>query len=663
MDYVIYTFGGGDLLWHVFNGIGRVFASNSEYFTPVGHLALTIGGIWAATRAIFRGNIGIFAMEWFFPSIFIFTLLFAPKSTVWLKDEVSMSAPVKVDNIPIGIAMFASLSSQTSYFVSKMLENHLLPAYEGLSSRKTGIMFGAKAVAKIRDVQIHDPVTLTNTKEFLRQCFMKPYIIGNILGKKAAAQQTNDIIGFIEQNIPNNFGIYYREPSNLGISFKTCRQATPLIKAAIHKELNEGLLTKFAAAIGVQSDQSHMLSQRLKVMIEDTLKYLQREQQDIHEWMKQAMLLNANRESYDDWREKFSLSRIYPNLVSMHAIRGLFQQSFSYLVAGEMAAHMMPILQSVFFALVVSMIFIVFPMGLLPGGYNILKTWILLIIWVSSWPVFFAIIHCLGMISLSSKSGAFGSDYGLNMLSQGSFAEMILYSYATFQMLASSIPMLSWGVLKACAHATANLASQFSPMPVASSLGSNIVDNNLSMDNYSIGNRTISQQNLAPSLDMTDSIINYGSYKVVSGNNDQQFVTQDATAYHNKGYVLTMLKRYSEAIESCNLAIKYNPNCAEAYYRRGMIFEKLGEQQKAIENYDIAIKYKPNFAENYLEKGISLVSLGQYSKAKENFNLAIKYMPNLIAEYEATIKRLTEFENFTIAKDYEQKLQILKKYS
>ncbi|SPM44887.1 conjugal transfer protein TraG [Orientia tsutsugamushi] len=66
MDYVIYTFGGGDLLWHVFNGIGRVFASNSEYFTPVCHLALTIGGIWAATRAIFRENIGIFAMEWFF---------------------------------------------------------------------------------------------------------------------------------------------------------------------------------------------------------------------------------------------------------------------------------------------------------------------------------------------------------------------------------------------------------------------------------------------------------------------------------------------------------------------------------------------------------------------------------------------------------------------
>ncbi|XAF72858.1 conjugal transfer protein TraG N-terminal domain-containing protein [Orientia tsutsugamushi] len=683
MDYVIYTFGGGDLLWRVFNGIGRIFASNSEYFTPVGHLALTIGGIWAATRAIFRGNIGIFAMEWFFTSIFIFTLLFAPKSTVWLKDEVSMNAPVKVDNIPIGIAMFASLSSQTSYFVSKMLENHLLPAYEGLSSRKTGIMFGAKAVAKIRDVQIHDPVTLTNTKEFLRQCFMKPYIIGNILGKKAAAQQTNDIIGFIEQNIPNNFGIYYREPSNLGISFKTCRQATPLIKAAIHKELNEGLLTNFAAAIGVQSDQSHMLSQRLKVMTGDTLKYLQREQQDIHEWMKQAMLLNANRESYDDWREKFSLSRIYPNLVSMHAIRGLFQQSFSYLVAGEIAAHMMPILQSVFFAVVVSMIFIVFPMALLPGGYNILKTWILLIIWVSSWPVFFTIIHCLGMISLSSKSGAFGSDYGLNMLSQGSFAEMILYSYSTFQMLASSIPMLSWAVIKACAHATANLASQFSPIQVASSLGSNIVDNNLSMDNYSICNRTISQQNLAPLLHMASDIIDDGSHRVVTANNGNKFVTQAVDSLVNNfrssallqaGYqnqfmrsqsiLDSLTKREADLISTGNsitMDIGKKITREEAEYiglteseyqalqivssDSGFFSQHTGSSDRKTSGTNVEVGagrffvksvvlgWQIHNAEAYINKGLTLAFLGQLQNAIEHFDLDIKYDPKDLKAY------------------------------
>ena len=522
-DYVIHTFGGGDILWQIFNGIGRVFASNSEYFTPVGKFALTIGGIWAATRAIFRGNIGIFAMEWFFPSLFIFIFLFAPKANVWLKDEISMQAPVKIDNIPIGVAFFASISSKISYSLSETLEKHLLPPDEGLSSRKNGIMFGAKAIGKIKDIQIEDPVTLSNTKEFLRQCFMKPYIIGNILGKKAEAQRASDIIAFIQQNMPNNFGIYYKDPSNYAISFKTCKQVTPLIKAAINKELNYGLLTKFANSIGI-SNRQEILASRLKTMTSDTLKYLKKEQTDIHQWMRQAMLLNANREAYDDLREKFSLSRIYPQLVSMNVTRGLFQQSFSYLVAGEMAANIMPILQSVFFALVICLIFVVFPMSMLPGGYTIFKTWINLIIWVTSWPVFFTVIHCLGMISLAGKGTSHFT--GLNILSQGSFSEMVLHEFATFQMLAASVPMLSWAVLKACAHATTTLANQFSPVPVASSIGTNIADNNLSIDNYSIGNRTIAQQNLTPTLQLAGGIIDDGGMRVTSTDSGRQVLAQ-----------------------------------------------------------------------------------------------------------------------------------------
>ncbi|CAK6517752.1 MAG: TraG-N domain-containing protein [Rickettsia helvetica] len=385
-------------------------------------------------------------------------------------------------------------------------------------------MFGAKAIGKIKDIHIEDPVTLTNTKEFLRQCFMKPYIIGNILGKKAEAQRASDIIAFIEQNMPNNFGIYYKDPSNSAISFKTCRQATPLIKVAINKELNDGLLTQFANDIGISSGRQEILASRLKAMTSDTLKYLKKEQTDIHQWMRQAMLLNANREAYDDLREKFSLSRIYPQLVSMNATRGLFQQSFSYLVAGEMAANIMPILQSVFFALVICLIFIVFPMSLLPGGYTIFKTWIILIIWVTSWPVFFTVIHCLGMISLAGKGTSHLT--GLNILSQGSFSEMVLHEFATFQMLAASVPMLSWAVLKACAHATTTLANQFSPVPVASNIGTNIADNNLSMDNYNIGNRTIAQQNLTPTLQLAGGIIDDGGMRVTSTDNGRQVLTE-----------------------------------------------------------------------------------------------------------------------------------------
>ncbi|WP_375326567.1 hypothetical protein [Candidatus Tisiphia endosymbiont of Nemotelus uliginosus] len=126
---------------------------------------------------------------------------------------------------------------------------------------------------------------------------------------------------------------------------------------------------------------------------------------------------------------------------------------------------------------------------------------------------------------MAGKSISLGA-VGLNILSHGSFSEMLLHTYSTFQMLAASVPMLSWAVLKACAHATTTLASQFSPIAVASNLGTNIADNNLSLDNYNIGNRTIAQQNLTPSLQMGAGIIDDGGMRVTNTDSGKQFITE-----------------------------------------------------------------------------------------------------------------------------------------
>jgi conjugal transfer mating pair stabilization protein TraG len=106
MDYVIYTYGGnGELVAQIFNGIARLFASNSEYFTAVGRLSMSIGAIWAATRAIFSTNIGIFAKHWFFPTLAVFTLLFSLKTTVVINDKITRTN-YTVANIPFGVAFF-----------------------------------------------------------------------------------------------------------------------------------------------------------------------------------------------------------------------------------------------------------------------------------------------------------------------------------------------------------------------------------------------------------------------------------------------------------------------------------------------------------------------------------------------------------------------------
>jgi hypothetical protein len=75
--------------------------------------------------------------------------------------------------------------------------------------------------------------------------------------------------------------------------------------------------------------------------------------------MQQAMILNANRESYDDWREKVGHPRVSPDLIRMQATRGLFQQSMGSIIGGEMSEAMIPAAaQPTMLALVV-MLFVV----------------------------------------------------------------------------------------------------------------------------------------------------------------------------------------------------------------------------------------------------------------------------------------------------------------
>jgi len=101
MEFPIYTYGGGDTLVAVFNAIAMLFGSNSTYLSPVAKLGFTIGGMYVGVKALFKGDIGALTTKWMMPAMFIYMFLFLPKETVWIKDEVSMGAPVKIDHVPV----------------------------------------------------------------------------------------------------------------------------------------------------------------------------------------------------------------------------------------------------------------------------------------------------------------------------------------------------------------------------------------------------------------------------------------------------------------------------------------------------------------------------------------------------------------------------------
>lgn len=570
MEYAIYTYGGGELLVSIFNAIAMIFASDNTYLTPVGSMAMTLGGVYAGTKAIFRADIISFSNNWMLPSLIAFLLLFSPKATVWIKDDAMATAPVKVDNIPFGIAFFTSTPSIVSHKVSKLLEETMLPVEH--STSHVGLIYGAKAIAKIRDAQIQDPTLLRNTKEYMRQCYTKPYVIGNFGGHKAAAIRAPNILDYLEKYPVKAFGIKWSNEDGSN-KFMTCTEAGISVKKAIEEHVAmPSILSKLSSSLGLVSSSQDDLNRKVNSMVTNTLGFLEQSQKDAHEWMKQAMVLNANRESYDDWREKVGHNRVFPELIRMQATRGMFQQGFGSIIGAEMAESLIPVAaQPVMLAIVMMCFVIVMPLSLLPGGWNYIVTGVKLMVWVCSWPVFYTIIHAIAMIQLKNSIGGWGED-GLSLIGQAGFTELILMKYSTVQGLVASVPFISFAIVFGSPYALSSIAGSVAGVSSSASIGANMAEGNLSMNQVAYGNVSKYQRQEAPSLVMGGGVIDDGGMRVLSDGSGNQIITEHQDQ-------LSVNYNSSEAITS-----SIAQNLANARSQMASISERESEQVAIVDS-------------------------------------------------------------------------------
>ncbi len=533
MEYVIYTYGGGDLLDSVFNALAKIFETDNKYLTPVGSMALMLGGVYAAIKATFKGDIAIIGKHWMIPSIIVFLVLFSPKTTVWIKDEVTRTAPIKIDNIPFGISFFTSIGSTVSHHLSVLIEETMLPGNAGRATTG-GILYGAKAVAKIRDIQIQDPILLKNTKEYLRQCYMLPYVIGNFGGKKLDAQKAKDLLDFLTKYPAKRLGIKPTNKDGSVANFMTCKEAGIMLKADINAESRSPLLMKqFAATLGISTKDEVSMNRRIRAMTGDVFSYLGQGHDNINAWMQQAMMLNANRESYDDWREKYGHPRVYPELIKMQATRGLFQQSMGSIIGAEMSESMIPAAaQPTMLALVVMLFVIILPFAMLPGGWVFIVTGVKLMIWVCTWPVFYTIIHALAMIQLKDSVGAWGES-GLSLAGQAGFTELIMMKYAAVQSLITATPLISFAIVFASPYALSSIAAGIANVTAAMPLGGSMADGSLQMKQKSYDNTTAGQHNIAPTLTMGSNVIDGAISSKIGQDGQSMILTEQGSQLIN----------------------------------------------------------------------------------------------------------------------------------
>jgi hypothetical protein len=97
--------------------------------------------------------------------------------------------------------------------------------------------------------------------------------------------------------------------------------------------------------------------------------------------------------------------------------------------------------------------------------------------------------------------------------------------------------------------------------------------------------------------------------------------------HDHRANVLLTLKRFEEALASCDHAITLKPEIGEPHANRGLILHAMKRLEEALASCDLAIKRKPNFAEAYFIRGHVLHELKRPEEAIVSYERAIQIEP------------------------------------
>jgi conjugal transfer mating pair stabilization protein TraG len=511
MDYVIYTFGGGEILWHVMNGLKILFGTDSSYFTSVGMLTTAIGLAYATLRALGSNAIPLFFKEWFLPTLLLTGLFFGLKTSVHIVDKVDSNFKYsKVDNIPIGIASIASLSSQIGEYLTENIET-VFTTSDAERFSKVGPMFGARLIHESSKLIIKDPLTRLNIKDFVYQCFEWPYIKSNIAPGRLAAESSQDILGFVESNPHPMLGIYWRE-SDGNASFQNCKACAVKVRQLISVEVNQGLKSLAMSLFDSKSDPEATTA-HLRKYASDAWGTLAKGSSSISNIVQQQLMLNAYHSASRNKNDELGLGRYDAALIHLEAERGQAVQDTTSLVKAAMSQIQLPNLHTIILALSLIFFTIIAPLTFLPKGTTYIMTWVRVMIWVTTWPVFFTVLNCLGQMFAAKALGSslMGAGEGLSIQTQNGLSNVAYSAYCLVMGLQFGVAYLSWTLISQGGHAFSQLSSSFSQIgeSFASKAGNELIDGNVTFDSQTLHSRSVANTQMAQQ--QLGASFNYGS--------------------------------------------------------------------------------------------------------------------------------------------------------
>lgn len=476
----IYTIYGGGMWKTALDAVVTLIGSNT--FSTLMRMAGTFSVLAVVLAFIKQRNPMVF-VQWLAIFMLVTTILVVPKRSVQIIDISEPAAVWKTDNVPVGLAAIASLTTSVGYKMSSTYDM-LMSRPDSVTYSKTGMLFGSQIVAETSDFTTQNPELAQMLPDYVENC-----VIGDILlnGKYTVNQLLNstDPLALITSNPSPLRGIFKMTSS--ARQFLTCQQAATEIRTLANIDVNPGSATftwLTQRVFGNRLNGASLLSNAMG----ESYGYFYAGGMTAAQIMKNNITNSAVRQGIKGFAARSSDTA---NLLNLATENAATKQRLSWAAGNELATRTLPFAQSLLMLILVCLFPLVIALAASNHslfGLNTLKIYVGGFIYFQMWPVMFAILNFAANFWLQTQTGGTPlvlANKNIVALQHSDVANLAGY-------LALSIPVLSFYLTKGAAAIGSQVAgtvlssAAFTSAGVASTTADgNWSFNNMSMDNLS----------------------------------------------------------------------------------------------------------------------------------------------------------------------------------
>jgi conjugal transfer mating pair stabilization protein TraG len=530
----IFTIGGGEYIVNVLNAVAAWTGAGG--YKSLIQVALVMGMILAVITVAFNQDWRAW-LNWFLGATLIYMCLMVPRMDVKVTDRVNPSlSPATVANVPLGLALMASFTSQAGDYLTRSAELVFgLP--DDLNYSKNGMIYGARLLEATRSLRIADPEFAANFDEHVRQCVFYDLLLGRYSMKELS--ESDDIWAAIAPGSAARAQKFLTRQADDSVtaSIITCREAYTGLSGQWASLIDEMALITGRQLYPRQTEA--LAKAKLLSDLPTAYQYLSGVSKSASDIFRQVLTINAMNQAMHG----FAGASGRGSIDVFAQTRADIQTERTYSSIAQNAMKWVPILNVVLTVVFYALFPVLFPLFLMPKtGPIALRGYVTGFFYLAAWGPLFVILHMILMFKGARDVAAAGGGAGLSLATFSGMSDVNSDIGILAGFLVASIPFLAGGVARGALAISGQATSYLNPSQNAAEEAAreastgNVSLGNSNIDNSTVFSRQFAQGSLAPSIGY-----GAGQTRSISDNGTQTtgFPNGEFAAVPNSSYPFT----------------------------------------------------------------------------------------------------------------------------